>query len=86
MLAGTQESAVSVIRTCTRKRGATTFADALGNAVADPSSEGRSLSVEGRTHQVFIQSLQPYIEALANPLMGGLELSNLAIVSAQSMY
>jgi len=79
MPAGTQESAVSMIRTRTRRRGATTFADPSGNAVAGPSSEGRSLSVEGRNHQVFIQSLQPFIEALANPLMGGLEFSSLVL-------
>ena len=37
------------------------------------------MSAEGRNHQVFLHALQPYIEALANPLMGGLELSNLVL-------
>ena len=79
MPSGTQDSTVSTVRMRTRKRGAATFAEPSGIAVAGPSLEGRSLSAEGRNHQVFLHALQPYIEALANPLMGGLELSNLVL-------
>ena len=79
MPSGTQDSTVSTVRTRARKRGAATFAEPSGIAVAGPSLEGRSLSAEGRNHQVFLHALQPYIEALANPLMGGLELSNLVL-------